>query len=475
MTAATIGAVLQARQAQLETEQGRTVQHAPAIIPAFALALDPSGSIGTVQPGGLTLTATNPFFQDLGMNGRTCFTCHQPQDGWSLTPVTVQDRFVKSHGTDPVFRVVDGATCPTADVSTLAAQWAAYRLLLTKGLIRVALPLPPTPATVLEYQVMAVHDPYTCTTDPRTGLTSGGASQPTAGLVSVYRRPLPATNLDFLSAVMWDGREASLETQAVDATLGHAQAQTAPTPAQVEQIVAFETGLFTAQYLDNQAGILTGGQARGGPGALAQQPFYIGINDPLGNNPTGAPFTSTIFTLYTPWLTPLRENAVAQQRASIARGEQLFNTRAFDITGVAGLTDVLGQARLPGFCGTCHDTPNVGNHSVKAPLDIGVADPAPPGLDVAALPVFTLRCIAGPLAGQVFRVTDPGRALITGHCADIGKFKGPILRGLAARAPYFHNGSAGTLADVVSFYDQRFHLGLSEQEKTDLVNFLKAL
>jgi cytochrome c peroxidase len=239
--------------------------------------------------------------------------------------------------------------------------------------------------------------------------------------------------------------------------------------------VAFETGLFTAQYLDREAGILTRGQAQGGPGILAQQPFYLGINDPLGNNPTGAPFTSTIFTLYTPWLTPLRENAVAQQRASIARGEQVFNTKPVDITGVSGLNDVLGQAHLPGFCGTCHDTPNVGNHSVKAPLDIGVADPAPPSLDVAALPVFTLRCIAGPLAGQVFRVTDPGRALITGHCADIGKFKGPILRGLAARAPYFHNGSAGRLADVVSFYDQRFHIGLSEQEKTDLVNFLKAL
>jgi len=475
MTAATLGAVLQARQAQLAAEPGRAVQPTPAFIPAFALALDPSGSIGTVQPGGPTVTATNPFFQDLGTNGRTCFTCHQPQDGWSLTPATVQDRFVKSHGADPVFRVVDGATCPTADVSTLAAQRAAYRLLLTKGLIRVVLPLPPTPATVLEYQVLAVDDPYTCTTDPRTGLTSVGASQPTAGLVSVYRRPLPATNLDFLSAVMWDGREASLETQAVDATLGHAQAQTAPTPAQVQQIVAFEAGLFTAQYLDSKAGILTERQAQGGPGALVQQPFYLGINDPLGNNPTGAPFTSTIFTLYTPWLTPLRGTAVAQQRASIARGEQLFNTKEFDITEVAGLTDVLGQARLPGLCGTCHDTPNVGNHSVKAPLDIGVADPAPPGLDVATLPVFTLRCIAGPLAGQVFRVTDPGRALITGHCADIGKFKGPILRGLAARAPYFHNGSAGTLADVVSFYDQRFHIGLSEQEKIDLVDFLKAL
>jgi cytochrome c peroxidase len=72
-------------------------------------------------------------------------------------------------------------------------------------------------------------------------------------------------------------------------------------------------------------------------------------------------------------------------------------------------------------------------------------------------------------------VTDLGRAMITGKCADIGKFKGPILRGLAARAPYFHNGSARTLADVVTFYDQRFNIGFTEQEKKDLAAFLASL
>jgi cytochrome c peroxidase len=72
-------------------------------------------------------------------------------------------------------------------------------------------------------------------------------------------------------------------------------------------------------------------------------------------------------------------------------------------------------------------------------------------------------------------VTDPGRALISGQCKDVGKFKGPILRGLAARAPYFHNGSAATLMDVVNFYDQRFSIGFTEQQKQDLVNFLNTL
>ncbi|HYX69360.1 MAG TPA: hypothetical protein VE825_09520, partial [Terriglobales bacterium] len=77
--------------------------------------------------------------------------------------------------------------------------------------------------------------------------------------------------------------------------------------------------------------------------------------------------------------------------------------------------------------------------------------------------------------GTTFQVTDPGRALISGKCADVGKTKGPILRGLAARAPYFHNGSAKTLMDVVEFYDQRFGLNLNAQQKSDLVAFLNSL
>ena len=156
----------------------------------------------------------------------------------------------------------------------------------------------------------------------------------------------------------------------------------------------------------------------------------------------------------------------------------MFNNTNINITGVSGLNDDLGVTSIPGFCGTCHDTPNVGNHSVKAPLDIGVPDAGtnkPPVLDISGLPVFTLTCTQGPLAGQVYKVTDAGKAMISGQCKDIGRFKGPILRGLASRAPYFHNGSAATLLDVVNFYDQRFAIGFTDQQKTDLVNFLNSL
>jgi cytochrome c peroxidase len=53
--------------------------------------------------------------------------------------------------------------------------------------------------------------------------------------------------------------------------------------------------------------------------------------------------------------------------------------------------------------------------------------------------------------------------------------KGPILRGLAARAPYFHNGAAADLNQLVNFYDDRFQMGLSDVEKAELVAFLDSL
>jgi hypothetical protein len=315
--------------------------------------------------------------------------------------------------------------------------------------------------------------------------------------VSVYRRPLPAANLGFLSTIMWDGREPSLFSQAVDATLGHAQGSVKPSAKQQQQIVSFEgcthaltpdlcantpvtAGILAAQIFDHAGINLSGDGGNGGPVALFKElrKFFIGINDPLGLNPTGKPFNPEIFDLYSNWSSLHGNGQKTERRRAIARGEDLFNNTKINIAGVAGLNDALHQPSFSGTCGTCHDSPEAGNHSVKAPLNIGIADAgknSPPALDIGDLPVFTMWCTSGPLAGQLFEVTDPGRALITGKCADIGKLKGPILRGLAARAPYFHNGAAATLADVVEFYNQRFGIGFTEQQKADLVAFLSSL
>jgi cytochrome c peroxidase len=461
------------------------VQLAPRFVPRLQIDTDQSGLIATYQPVGPTVTRTNPFFQNLGTNGRTCFTCHEPQDGWGLSAQHAQKRFAEDPA-DPLFRLVDGATCPSDDVSSLEAMRQAYSLVLSRGLIRIGLPM----QSSMQFQILSVDDPYGCNTNPTTGLTG-----PQSGTVSFYRRPLPSTNLGFLSTIMWDGREPSLFSQAVDATLIHAQGNAAPTSAQQQQIVDFEgcttaftpvpcantrsgTGLFTAQIVDRRAGYLADDGASGGPISLAQElgSFFICINDPFGCN--GQSFSPVIFTAYDAWGKLTGGDPATEARLAIARGEQAFNSVPITITGVAGINDVLGEPSVQGFCGTCHDTPNAGNHSVKAPLDIGVTDAgplAPPVLDISGLPVFSVLCTAGPLAGQTFEVTDIGRAMISGNCADIGKTKGPILRGLAARAPYFHNGSAAALLDVVNFYDQRFGIGFTEQQKTDLVAFLNSL
>jgi cytochrome c peroxidase len=483
------GAIEHVKKMQrLFPDRSSDTQAAPPVILELEIDRDPSGAIATFQPGGPTVTAKNAFFQDLGINGRSCGTCHDKRAGWSVSAQHVRDRF-EANPNDPLFRLVDGATCPSDDVSTPSAQQRAYSLLLAKGLIRIGLPMPGDGS---EFRVISVNDPYGCNTDPLTGLTSS-----TTGTVSVYRRPLPSANLGFLNTVMWDGREPSLFSQAVDATLGHAQAAVAPTAAQQQQIVAFEgcmqaadptlcagipagDGVFTAQIFDDAGQYLFGGGANGGPISLSKQlsKFFIGVNDPLGQNPTGVPFTSEVFTLFSNWGNLHGHDTKTERRQAIARGEQLFNTTKINITGVAGLNDALNQLSFSGTCTICHNSQNVGHHSVKLPLDIGVADAgknSPPVLDIAGLPVFTLWCTSGPLAGQVYEVTDPGRALITGKCADIGKVKGPILRGLAARAPYFHNGSAATLRDVVEFYDQRFDIGFTEQQKADLVAFLSSL
>ena len=450
--------------------------HAEDPSPSTLLAPNATGIEGTYSTTG-SIDFGNPFFQSLGGNGRACVTCHQPSAGWTITPENVRARFEATDGTDPIFRTNDGSVSPDADVSTLEARRAAYALLLDKGLIRVGLPVPAD----AEFELVAVDDPY------------GYAH---AGDLSLFRRPLPATNLKFLSTVMWDGRETfkdaasanclvgttncyssipfDLADQSNAATLGHAQGAIPLTDAQRQAIVEFESSLFTAQVFDVDGGELSASQAFGGPDYLSVQDSYFGVNDAIaGDYRTGAPFNSTVFHTYDAWARWLtskaNEHSRVAARDAVVRGQAIFNTRLINITDVNGLNDDLNVKLIPGTCTTCHDTPNAGNHSVPAPLNIGLADATRRTPD---MPLYTLRNLQ---TGQTTQTTDPGRALLTGKWKDIGRFKGPVLRGLATRAPYFHNGSAADLAAVVDFYNTRFTLALSDQEKSDLIAFLQTL
>ena len=433
-----------------------------------------SGFVETYNIRGNGIDLRGPFFQPLGSNGRSCASCHRPAQGWSISPNELKRRFEFTRGLDPIFRPNDGSNCDhDIDTSTVEGRRRAYSLLLNRGLIRIALAVPAS----AEFDVLNVWNPYGCN-DTET--------------LSMYRRPLPATNLRFLSTVMWDGRESTPQTgtqkitygtnpsdlradlaqQAFDAVNGHAQGASPLTPEQQREIAEFEMGLATAQAYDYRAGSLDAKGAIGGPIVLGRQTrrdFFVGINDPLGGNPRGTAFTPAIFSLFGAWAD--RHEERNGERARIVRGEALFNSKPINITGVAGLNDALNIASIPGTCGTCHDALNVGNHSLSVPLNIGVSDTDSP-LNVDYLPVFTLQ---NKTTLEIKTTTDPGRALVTGSWKDIGKVKGPVLRGLASRAPYFHNGSARSLNDVLEFYDKRFHIGFTPEEKKDLIAFLSAL
>jgi cytochrome c peroxidase len=440
-----------------------------------------SGAARTINvSGGPVVDDGDPFFLDLGINGRRCVTCHQPDENMGVSAAGVQARFRATRGTDPIFRTNDGSNSPLADVSTHDARRAAYSMLLRKGVIRVGLSIPAN----AEFELAAVRDPY--------GYAGHNANN---NELSLFRRPLPSTNLVFLSTVMWDGRETlqrgsaaaihfDLADQANSATQGHAQAPRPIDQATREAIFDFETGLFTAQVFDSRAGKLDSGGAEGGPDSLSLQPFVFGGNDPLGCdvngancNPQNAVFNPVVFTEFDAWA-GLSGTDRNRARAAVARGQDLFNTLPIPIRNVGGINDDFKVPVVMGTCTTCHDTPHAGDHSVPAPLDIGTADPPLRnglnafGLAVGDMPVYKLR---NKTTHEIKIVTDPGRALITGLWKDVGRFKGPVLRGLAGRAPYFHNGSATSLADAVNFYDVRFDLNLTQRQKDDLVAFLRSL
>src|SRR5262249_40950223 len=134
------------------------IPHMP-FIPNGAVFLNPNGASQTYSTIGGGIDQTGPFFQSLGTNGRSCSSCHQPSDGMSVSAAHVQRRFVLTYGLDPIFRPVDGSNCNhDIDVSTIAGRSAAYSLLRTRGLIRIAIAVPAN----ADFDVISVDNPYGC-------------------------------------------------------------------------------------------------------------------------------------------------------------------------------------------------------------------------------------------------------------------------------------------------------------------------
>lgn len=441
---------------------------------------NPQGAALTVNGKG-AIDANNPFFKPFG-NGRTCASCHTQAEGWSITPQGLQARFNASAGLDPIFRLNDGANSPRAAASTIDQKRLAYSMLLTKGLIRVGMPVPAN----AEFSLQRADDPY------------GYAS---AAELSLFRRPLPSANLQFAATVMWDARETftdarsgicirgavparcfatldfNLLHQANSAVTGHAEAAAGLSAAEQRSIVDFEKSLVHAQSTSNVAGDLTAAGALGGPAQLSTQPFYFGINDiDVGDYVSGAAFNRNAFNLFGAWrnLRPVRGQSAAataqmNARLAIARGEALFNNRPMNLAGVAGFSDELRPILQRGTCTSCHNATNSGAHSIARTFNTGVAAG---NLRTPDMPLYTLR---NKVTGATVQTTDPGAAMVSGRWNDIGKFKTPNLRGASARAPFFHDGSARDMESVVRFYDRRFRMGMTAQEVADMSAFLKAL
>ena len=389
---------------------------------------NPGGKAATFSTQG-SVNLTGEYFQAQGTNGRSCGSCHVPEEAWGINPGTLQHLFDETGGAHPVFNELDANNPDLIDEhSTVEERLAAYSMLLSRGVFRRGgAPLAARRedgTLVREWDLIAVEDPH------------GYAN---LNRLVHWRRAMPTINFGVGSAtVNWDGgnsvgtdQHAGLVNQATRNVTGGQQGPPA-TPEVIADIVAFEESLFTAQLIVPGAGRLDSDGARGGPEALSTMPKVAGR-----------------FDLFDAWAD--HENP---RRAQIARGQELFNNQN------AG-----GRS-----CNSCHNSANNGTNINNIVFDIGTASAAARTPD---LPLYTFRNRVNPNVTR--QLTDAGRGQITGSWADLGRFKTPSLRALAARAPYFHNGIAPTLDAVVRHYEIHFGFVFTDEERADLVAFLNAL
>ncbi len=365
---------------------------------------------------------TNPFFQQLGTNPRSCATCHSSAAGWTTNSLMNGALLFFTQGQAPLFNLVDEGNRPDADISTFSARVNTFKAtLVDRGLTRFTRTISPT----AEFSLIAVDDPYGWST---TAAFSG------------FRRPTPTANESKASSITVDRlADVDVITQLRGilpggATLHEQRDPTNPVAADVATAAGdFMFGVIFAQSRDFLAGRLDSDGAMGGPVNLMAQPFYVGINDSAGGDPTGKAFDPHVFSLFDGWARYAQHNdriSTAGARGAIYRGQEIFNT--------------------VGKCSGCHDTPNVGSHSTVAFFNTGTA--VPPKCS-SALPLLTFQ---NKTTMETMVTCDPGRALSTGKWTDIGRFRAPPLRGLAARAPYFHDGQARSISDVIDHYNERF-------------------
>ena len=379
---------------------------------------NPGGKSATFSTQG-SVDLTGEYFQAQGTNGRSCSTCHIPQEAWSINPGTIQDLFDETDGTHPIFNLLDADNPETANLTTVEGRLDAFSMLLSRGVFRRG----GVPRPNSEWELIAAEDP------------NGFAH---LNRLVHWRRAMPTINFALGSATInWDGgnsigtdQHAGLLNQATRNVTGGQQGPPAP-PEVIADIVTFEESLSTAQLVVPGVGRLDSDGARGGPEALSAMAKVAGR-----------------FDLFDAWI-----GHGNPRRAQIARGQELFNK-----------TNPGGRS-----CSGCHNSANNGTNINNTLFDIRTASAEARTPD---LPLYTFR---NRTTGETRQLTDAGRGQVTGLWNDLGRFKTPTIRALAARAPYFHNGIAPTIESVVRHYEIHFGFVFTDQERADLVAFLNAL
>ncbi|MBU0554905.1 MAG: hypothetical protein KKD64_06435 [Alphaproteobacteria bacterium] len=469
-----------------DPDEGRT-------FPAQLEYANANGTLRLLLEDGPMETEGHPFFTSKGPDGRACVTCHQPADAMSLSIESIQRQWERRGAKDPLFAASDGSNCP----SLPQGERASHSLLLDHGLIRIARPWPGKDyegkPLKPDFTIEVVRDPSTCNLDKRYGLNSDEPH------ISVFRRPRPVANFKYIEAMgfaydpkagmpltvdpetgkpvsgnlMADGRVLSLTAQMRDAASAHLGFLDELDAKDMERILDFERRIYVAQQRDAKGGDVDAAGALGGPMTLMTS--RAGLLGSDGGMPVWAEFEA--WEKMSDAEKAKLPKDVLEFRESVARGARAFREKTFLISDTSGINTPIGFGNpVRNSCVFCHNMSHMGMDVAPGQVDLGTtnmpfADPAP------HLPLFRITCTGKPHPhyGRTILTHDPGYALTTGRCSDVGRITLQTMRGLSARAPYFSNGSAKDLRAVVDYYDRRYTIGYTEQEKTDLVNLMRAL
>jgi cytochrome c peroxidase len=414
-----------------------------------------------------------------GTNGRSCATCHVPEENFTLTPAHVE-RVLKKNPKDPLFSAID-ADDPTAKTLTFEH--------LKKGLIRVGLTLPANMDSIDE---------------------GGNVTTPPDRRIFVWRAVPSIADVALTAPYQLDGREATLEQQAQGAVSSHSEGGTV-SRKELERIADFERTVFSserARWVARGAAfdvedmlMLTPAEKRGkevyknvctachGGGnkttivnrVVHDMAFPALQSDGSGNVLYKVPATNP----QTPLLAAQSRNefinigsAVENYLAQMGQTEHVSFTKdlSFPMYRFRFYTDASRK-----------------EITAELPPALPPEDPFNPRFDSDGNP------ITGPNFSPQLYTTDPGRAAITGNPYDFEAFDIPTLRGIGKTAPYWHNHISATLEQVVELYSDHLlskfptltqpgekeqdpdgndtgpEQTMTRQQKDDLVAFLKRL